>query len=126
MTTIRSACLGGASVGAAAAALAALLISGERPALAHATGGANAMTFSNQSGSLRTILTKGRFDLSNPFFRSLLELVRSKDGTTIAYERSGNGPALILVDGAGERGGAAHDVQCDLTSMRFMPDRLSC
>jgi pimeloyl-ACP methyl ester carboxylesterase len=25
---------------------------------------------------------------------------RSKDGTTIAYERSGNGPALILVDGA--------------------------
>jgi len=26
--------------------------------------------------------------------------VTSKDGTTIAYERSGNGPALILVDGA--------------------------
>ena len=26
--------------------------------------------------------------------------VISKDGTTIAYERSGNGPALILVDGA--------------------------
>ena len=26
--------------------------------------------------------------------------VKSKDGTTIAYERSGNGPALILVDGA--------------------------
>jgi pimeloyl-ACP methyl ester carboxylesterase len=26
--------------------------------------------------------------------------VRSKDGTTIAYERSGNGAALILVDGA--------------------------
>lgn len=26
--------------------------------------------------------------------------VRSNDGTTIAYERSGNGPALILVDGA--------------------------
>jgi len=26
--------------------------------------------------------------------------VRSKDGTTIAYERSGTGPALILVDGA--------------------------
>jgi pimeloyl-ACP methyl ester carboxylesterase len=26
--------------------------------------------------------------------------VRSKDGTTIAYERSGSGPALILVDGA--------------------------
>jgi pimeloyl-ACP methyl ester carboxylesterase len=26
--------------------------------------------------------------------------VRSKDGTTIAYERSGKGPALILVDGA--------------------------
>ena len=22
--------------------------------------------------------------------------------------------------------GAAHDVQCDLTSMRLMPDRLSC
>ena len=26
--------------------------------------------------------------------------VRSKDGTTIAYERSGSGPALIVVDGA--------------------------
>ena len=26
--------------------------------------------------------------------------VRSSDGTTIAYERSGRGPALILVDGA--------------------------
>lgn len=26
--------------------------------------------------------------------------VRSSDGTTIAYERSGSGPALILVDGA--------------------------
>jgi pimeloyl-ACP methyl ester carboxylesterase len=26
--------------------------------------------------------------------------VRSRDGTTIAYERSGSGPALILVDGA--------------------------
>ena len=26
--------------------------------------------------------------------------VRSKDGTTIAYQRSGNGPSLILVDGA--------------------------
>lgn len=26
--------------------------------------------------------------------------VRSKDGTTIVYERSGSGPALILVDGA--------------------------
>jgi pimeloyl-ACP methyl ester carboxylesterase len=26
--------------------------------------------------------------------------VRSKDGTTIAYERSGKGPALIIVDGA--------------------------
>ena len=26
--------------------------------------------------------------------------VRSKDGTVIAYQRSGNGPALILVDGA--------------------------
>ena len=26
--------------------------------------------------------------------------VKSKDGTTIAYERSGSGPALILVDGA--------------------------
>lgn len=26
--------------------------------------------------------------------------VRSRDGTTIAYERSGSGPALVLVDGA--------------------------
>ena len=29
-----------------------------------------------------------------------MSTVRSKDGTTIAYERSGSGPALILVDGA--------------------------
>jgi len=26
--------------------------------------------------------------------------VTSKDGTTIAYEKTGNGPAVILVDGA--------------------------
>ena len=70
-TRIRSACLAGMGVGAAAAGLLALIISGERPALAHASGGVNAMTFSNESGSLRTMLTKGRFDLSNPFFRSL-------------------------------------------------------
>jgi pimeloyl-ACP methyl ester carboxylesterase len=29
-----------------------------------------------------------------------MNYVRSKDGTTIAYERSGKGPALVLVDGA--------------------------
>jgi pimeloyl-ACP methyl ester carboxylesterase len=29
-----------------------------------------------------------------------METVRSKDGTTIAYDRIGHGPALILVDGA--------------------------
>ena len=29
-----------------------------------------------------------------------MSVVRSKDGTPIAYERSGRGPALILVDGA--------------------------
>ena len=29
-----------------------------------------------------------------------MDRVRSKDGTPIAYERSGSGPALILVDGA--------------------------
>src|SRR5690348_8599709 len=29
-----------------------------------------------------------------------METVTSKDGTKIAYERSGSGPALILVDGA--------------------------
>jgi pimeloyl-ACP methyl ester carboxylesterase len=31
---------------------------------------------------------------------STTETVRSADGTTIAYERSGEGPALVLVDGA--------------------------
>jgi pimeloyl-ACP methyl ester carboxylesterase len=31
---------------------------------------------------------------------SVMSEVRSKDGTAIAYERSGGGPALILVDGA--------------------------
>ena len=29
-----------------------------------------------------------------------MSTVRSKDGTTIAYERTGSGPPLILVDGA--------------------------
>ncbi|MGA9885766.1 MAG: alpha/beta hydrolase [Candidatus Acidiferrales bacterium] len=29
-----------------------------------------------------------------------MKTVRSKDGTTIAFDRSGNGPALVLVDGA--------------------------
>ena len=29
-----------------------------------------------------------------------MSYITSKDGTTIAYDRSGNGPALILVDGA--------------------------
>ena len=32
--------------------------------------------------------------------RGLVEKVTSKDGTVIAYERSGAGPAVILVDGA--------------------------
>ena len=32
--------------------------------------------------------------------RPVMSHVTSKDGTTIAYERSGTGPALILVDGA--------------------------
>jgi len=30
----------------------------------------------------------------------MVSAVRSKDGTEIAYERSGNGPALVVVDGA--------------------------
>ena len=30
----------------------------------------------------------------------VMSRVTSKDGTTIAFERSGNGPALIVVDGA--------------------------
>src|SRR5579863_5266954 len=29
-----------------------------------------------------------------------MNTVQSKDGTTIAFERSGTGPALVLVDGA--------------------------
>ena len=29
-----------------------------------------------------------------------MSAVRSKDGTTIAFERSGSGPPLIIVDGA--------------------------
>src|SRR5438105_15389548 len=32
--------------------------------------------------------------------RTHMETVTSKDGTTIAFDRSGSGPALILVDGA--------------------------
>jgi cytochrome c peroxidase len=65
------ACVGGLGVGAAAAALVALLMSMERPALAHAVGGVTAMDFPNESGLLRTIHTKGSFDLANPFFQSL-------------------------------------------------------
>jgi pimeloyl-ACP methyl ester carboxylesterase len=29
-----------------------------------------------------------------------MHTARSKDGTTIAFDRSGNGPALVVVDGA--------------------------
>ena len=29
-----------------------------------------------------------------------MNTVISKDGTTIAYDKTGNGPAIILVDGA--------------------------
>lgn len=29
-----------------------------------------------------------------------MDTVQSKDGTKIAFERSGSGPALVLVDGA--------------------------
>jgi len=29
-----------------------------------------------------------------------MDTVRSKDGTTIAFDKQGDGPALILVDGA--------------------------
>ncbi len=29
-----------------------------------------------------------------------MERVRSKDGTTIAYDRAGDGPPVVLVDGA--------------------------
>src|ERR1700736_6427426 len=37
-----------------------------------------------------------------------MDRVRSKDGTEIAYERSGDGPALILIGGAfADRSGAA-------------------
>jgi pimeloyl-ACP methyl ester carboxylesterase len=35
-----------------------------------------------------------------PIAQDNMNQVRSKDGTMIAYQRSGNGPALILVDGA--------------------------
>lgn len=35
-----------------------------------------------------------------PDSEKVMSQVRSKDGTMIAYERSGSGPALILVDGA--------------------------
>ena len=38
--------------------------------------------------------------LDNPPAKRVLSHVRSQDGTRIAYERSGRGPALILVDGA--------------------------
>ena len=37
-----------------------------------------------------------------------MNTVRSKDGTTIAFDRSGSGPALILIGGAmSNRGGSA-------------------
>jgi hypothetical protein len=49
--------------------------------------------------------------------------VRSKDGTMVACERSGNSPALLLVDGArcsrapaqhGELAGQTHNVKRDV------------
>ena len=71
MKRVPRACVGGLGVSVAAAALVALLLSMERPAQAHAVGGATAMDFPNEAGVLRTIHTKGTFDLANPFFQSL-------------------------------------------------------
>ena len=51
--------------------------------------------------------------------------VRSKDGTTIAYERTGSGPALILVDGAcchrrfGPSGALAPQLEPNFTVYRY-------
>ena len=45
-----------------------------------------------------------------------MNTVESKDGTTIAYDRHGNGPALVLVDGAlcGRAQGPMPDVAAEL------------
>jgi pimeloyl-ACP methyl ester carboxylesterase len=45
-----------------------------------------------------------------------MNTVRSKDGTTIAFDRSGSGPALILVGGALSTRGNAADVASRLAS----------
>ena len=52
-----------------------------------------------------------------------METVRSKDGTTIAFDRSGGGPSLVIVGGALSDRGAAADLASqladDLTVIAF-------
>jgi hypothetical protein len=59
------------TVCAALAALLLLLLSSTRAVSAHTTGGDKTMDFANSSGTLRTMLTAGRFDMANPFFQPL-------------------------------------------------------
>jgi hypothetical protein len=51
----------------------------------------------NSSPRLSTV--SAGFDAPGHFERSHMDRATSKDGTSIAYERLGNGPALILVGG---------------------------
>ena len=46
-----------------------------------------------------------------------METVRSRDGTTIAYDRSGSGPALVLVSGAMGTRADATDIASHLASV---------
>jgi pimeloyl-ACP methyl ester carboxylesterase len=54
-----------------------------------------------------------------------MSTVRSKDGTTIGFEQTGHGPALILVDGAlcsramGPMGALARRLAADFTVIRY-------
>jgi len=59
------------TVFAVPAALLLLLLSSTRSVSAHTNGGDKTMDFRDPSGTLRTTLTEGRFDMSNPFFESL-------------------------------------------------------
>ena len=45
-----------------------------------------------------------------------MQTIRSNDGTTIAFDKAGNGPALILVGGMFEQG---------LTQMKTVVERSS-
>jgi pimeloyl-ACP methyl ester carboxylesterase len=56
------------------------------------------MSFASRSGLHRR---QGDDDIEERLMQATQGIVRSADGTTIAFDRSGSGPALVMIDPAG-------------------------